>query len=249
MSHDESLSHDRLFYELKHEVGNPLTLILSRMGLLQLGSRGCPLCSPLVSDTVDTIRFAVDRICALIDEHQHYFDHFKDCSFEKVLIRIVIEDSIQLCQQALSQAEVKLRVIPSWDNPVFSAEICCRRIQLSQVLVNLICNSIDAVRGFVDRWVEIEVKESENGIELAVSDSGNGIPNLVQDEIFKPYFSTKSGGSPRGLGLAIARRIVKLHHGTLKIDPTSEHTRFVVGLPRDPERKNTKNETHSQNQD
>jgi two-component system sensor histidine kinase PilS (NtrC family) len=67
-------------------------------------------------------------------------------------------------------------------------------------------------------------------IALEVVDQGQGIPRQVQDRLFEPFTTTKTGGS--GLGLAIAHRAIEAHRGVILVDTSERGTRFIVLLPR-----------------
>jgi signal transduction histidine kinase len=90
------------------------------------------------------------------------------------------------------------------------------RVHLSQVLLNLIINGMDALQASkgLAKSVVIEAERSETGqIEVAVTDSGPGISPDVIDRVFDPFFTTKAGGM--GMGLTISRTIVEAHGGRL----------------------------------
>jgi two-component system sensor kinase FixL len=89
------------------------------------------------------------------------------------------------------------------------------RVQISQVLLNLVVNAMDAMQGITaSRRVLIEARGASNGgLELCVSDSGPGIAPQRLEEIFNPLFTTKPGSL--GLGLALSRTIVEAHGGRL----------------------------------
>jgi C4-dicarboxylate-specific signal transduction histidine kinase len=105
-----------------------------------------------------------------------------------------------------------------------------RRVQISQVLLNLISNSFDAVVEQSDRWIELKVVAGPQQIELSVADSGPTIPADVRARLFEPFFTTKFGNKGTGLGLSISRGIAEDHGGSLRLDegPT---TRFLLNLP------------------
>jgi two-component system sensor histidine kinase AtoS len=112
------------------------------------------------------------------------------------------------------------------------------RVQMEQVFDNLIINAVHAMSDGGFLTIEAAVEQTASGasdrrsavLEVKVGDSGPGIPPEVLDRIFDPFFTTKEGGT--GLGLAVARRIVRQHNGTLQVDSwLGIGTIFQVTLP------------------
>jgi C4-dicarboxylate-specific signal transduction histidine kinase len=91
-------------------------------------------------------------------------------------------------------------------------------------------NSIDAVEALPERWIQISARKDQDRIFIEVTDSGHGISQAVREKIFEPFFSTKPMGQGTGLGLGISKRLIEAHHGNLRLDDKSEHTRFVIDL-------------------
>jgi signal transduction histidine kinase len=89
------------------------------------------------------------------------------------------------------------------------------RIQLQQVILNLVVNGIDAMRDTQgeNRIISIRTSRIENLAELSVSDRGPGIPEDKLKEVFNPFFTSKAEGM--GMGLSIARTIIEAHHGLI----------------------------------
>jgi signal transduction histidine kinase len=89
------------------------------------------------------------------------------------------------------------------------------RIQLQQVILNLVVNGIDAMKDTPseNRIISIRTSRVEKFAELSVSDRGPGIPDDKLKEVFEPFYTSKSGGM--GMGLSIARTIVEAHHGLI----------------------------------
>jgi len=139
----------------------------------------------------------------------------------------VVADTLELCSKRISEQGITLTVgtVPA------GLAVECRPVQLTQVLMNLVSNAYDAVASAPERWVKIDVGASEGDVELSVTDSGPGIPEAVREHIFEPFFTTKSQRGT-GLGLSLSGGLVQAHHGTLELDPTSAHTRFVLRIPR-----------------
>ena len=89
------------------------------------------------------------------------------------------------------------------------------RIQLQQVILNLVVNAIDAMRDTPSggRIIRIRTSRVEKFAQLSVSDRGQGIPEDKMTEIFEPFFTSKPEGM--GMGLSIARTIIEAHDGLL----------------------------------
>jgi signal transduction histidine kinase len=106
------------------------------------------------------------------------------------------------------------------------------RVQLQQVMMNLMMNSIDAMKD-VDGTRELAIKSQRTGNEqltVCVSDSGVGLPSQQADQIFHAFFTTKPHGI--GMGLAICRSIVESHSGRLwAADNSPRGASFHLILP------------------
>ncbi len=127
---------------------------------------------------------------------------------------------------ARAQTEIELEVAQGME-PVYADPI-----QLQQVLVNLVSNAIDASQGLprARRRVVVAASSGEQGAEIAVIDSGHGMSAERLARIFEPHYSTKPEGL--GIGLNIARSIVRTHGGELSATPNSVHgVTFRVVLP------------------
>ena len=103
-----------------------------------------------------------------------------------------------------------------------------------QVLVNLLLNAIDAVRGLPEgeRRIGMEATATPEGrLLMTVTDSGPGVPAEVRDRIFEPFFTSKAPGQGTGLGLSLAYGLVREAGGTLSLLPTAQGAAFRVDLP------------------
>ncbi|MGY3362453.1 signal transduction histidine kinase [Bradyrhizobium sp. GM0.4] len=98
------------------------------------------------------------------------------------------------------------------------SHICANRIQIQQVLVNLIRNSLEEVASVPQAKIDIVTHQIGNQqIEISVADNGRGVVLHVIDKLFQPFVSTRHDGM--GLGLAICRSIVESHNGKLWYEP------------------------------
>lgn len=96
--------------------------------------------------------------------------------------------------------------------------LCADESLLTLVLTNIIRNACEAVEGKPDALVRVVASESNSSPYIQVSDNGPGIPESIREDVFLPFFTTKSDGS--GIGLCLSRQIMLLHGGDLKLLPT-----------------------------
>lgn len=98
--------------------------------------------------------------------------------------------------------------------------------QLTQVVLNILKNSFEAVQDVPDPKVEVTVADMDSSLEIRIQNNGPEIPKDLIDEIFVPFFTTKEDGS--GIGLSLSKQIMRLHGGALKVHSTPSATTFVI---------------------
>ena len=107
------------------------------------------------------------------------------------------------------------------------------RVQLQQVIMNLIMNGADAMSSVTDRPRVLRIGskvDDEGSIQVTIRDSGTGIDEAIRNRIFDPLFTTKPTGM--GMGLSICRSIVEAHGGRLWASPSTPHgTDFQFTIP------------------
>jgi signal transduction histidine kinase len=129
----------------------------------------------------------------------------------------------------LESSQVILRSEFAEDLPLVKGD----RIQLQQVILNLIRNASDAMREIDDRQRELAIKTANtepDGVLVAIQDSGPGIDSTKLDRIFDAFYTTKPDGL--GMGLSVCRTIVEAHGGKLSATAARPHgTIFQFTLP------------------
>lgn len=145
---------------------------------------------------------------------------------ELVNAKIIIDETLSLCIEHFRNEGITLECEIYDDLPVR-----CRRVQISQVILNLLTNSFFAVSNQNRKLIRILAKRESGMVELAVEDSGPGVPLEIREKIFEPFFTTKPVGKGTGLGLSIAASLVRDHGGDIILDEGAPCTRFVMRLP------------------
>lgn len=106
----------------------------------------------------------------------------------------------------------------------------CDAEMLEQILINLIKNAHDALRGRSDGKIEVKARATDSAVSIVVWDNGVGIPPEAQDKIFIPFYSTKNNGS--GIGLSLCRQMMHRMDGTIEVSSRAENTSFTLVFPR-----------------
>jgi signal transduction histidine kinase len=108
--------------------------------------------------------------------------------------------------------------------------------RLRQVIVNLLLNAVQALKG--QGKIQIELSAADSGAFISVDDSGPGIPDSQKESVFDPFYSTKESGKGTGLGLAICRKLIEEHGGHIEaLDSSLGGARFTILLPCDMQKK------------
>jgi signal transduction histidine kinase len=154
---------------------------------------------------------------------------FRKSEAEKtqLYLREVVADVVRMVRSDSMLRNVSLAFEP----PAERIRLAGDRIQLQQVILNLVLNAFDAVSENEDlREVSISMSANKDEARVAVRDSGNGIDPVAIEHIFEPFFTTKPKGM--GMGLAIARSIIKAHGGEISARRNPDRgSTFEIVLP------------------
>ena len=214
---------------LAHELNQPLTAILSNaqaaLAFMARGGDDVDLAElkEILRDIVDEDKRAgevIQRLRLLLRKGEVQ-KHPLDMN-EVVLDVLKLARSDLLNHSVMVDTELAPQVPP----------VLGDRVQLQQVLLNLVLNACDAMAGNADRDRSLVVRsEGENGMaHVSVIDCGQGIPADGLDRVFEPFFTTKAHGM--GLGLAVCRTIVTAHGGTLAAKNNADRgATFHMRLP------------------
>jgi signal transduction histidine kinase len=155
---------------------------------------------------------------------------FKKGTPERTLVDVndLIREMIVLLQSETTRYSISVRTELASDLP----EVMGDRVQLQQVLMNLLLNGMDATKDVdATRELIINSRRAEDGqVMVSISDTGVGLPPHQADQIFNSFFTTKPHGT--GMGLRISRSIVESHGGSLwAADNSPRGASFFLSLP------------------
>ena len=152
---------------------------------------------------------------------------------EPVDLNEATREVIALSLSDLQRNRVILRAELANDLP----PVPCDRVQVQQVILNLLRNASDAMIGVEDRPRQLLIRsEREDGdsIRVTVRDAGVGLDRQAIDKLFDAFYTTKSGGM--GIGLCVSRSIIERHHGRLWAEPNDgPGATFLFSIPLGPE--------------
>ncbi len=142
----------------------------------------------------------------------------------------IVKETLDIMTATLGNLEIQ--VISDLDPNI--PDICCDDQQIRQVMVNILSNAIEAMKGRGRLSVRTRsfTRNGRTWVSIEIADTAGGIDQEILPNIFNPFFSTKDIGT--GLGLAVCHKIVLAHHGSIEVDNRpGEGTRFVIKLPQD----------------
>jgi len=207
---------------LAHELNNPIGIISSRAELMLLEAESAPL-SPDVAEDLRVIHRHAQRV-ARIAQGLLSFSRHSPGERGRVDLNQVVDETLLLVEKMIVKDGITLRRALAPSLP----QIWGDANALQQVVMNLVTNARDAVRGGGEISVATSAAaEPPGGVQLTVRDTGPGIPPEILPRIFDPFFTTKAEGT--GLGLSISYGIVREHQGTVDVQSApGKGTTFVL---------------------
>lgn len=195
---------------LAHEINQPLAAILSY-------ARGCERRLSNGND-LDGVRAGVERIAAQAERAGAIVKRMRDFVRKNPSRQVPVDpaailvDALALFEPSAQGRQVRIDV----DVPSSLPTIRADRLQLEEVLLNLLQNALEAVSSQQNRRIAVRACVVEHAIRISVTDNGPGVAPGAVPLLFEAFFTTKAEGL--GLGLSLSRTIVEAHGGNLNVD-------------------------------
>jgi signal transduction histidine kinase len=176
-----------------------------------------------IAKLIDEIEISTRRISYLVQAVKEY-SYMDQAAMQEVDLRQGLENTLTILNHKFKNG---ITVIREYDESL--PRICAYSGELNQIWTNLMANAIESMHGKGELRVRT-ARELER-VLVEIGDNGPGIPSEVLPHIFEPFFTTKGVGEGTGLGLDTACRIVRNHHGEIRVTSHRGDTRFQVYLP------------------
>jgi two-component system C4-dicarboxylate transport sensor histidine kinase DctB len=195
---------------LAHEYNQPLAAIRSyadnALQLLALAKEED------VQDNLRRITGLTERMADLTKTLRS-FAHKSKVSEEVVPLSAIMDEMIILLSPQAKKQAVELIVTA----PSVPVSVLAGQLRLSQVIINVVTNAMDAVKDSAVQRVEVYWYQHDKEAVIAIKDTGQGIPEDVKDKMFTPFFTTKGVGAGLGLGLFIVYNMIKEFRGSIEV--------------------------------
>lgn len=214
----EGLAWEKLTRILTHEIMNSLAPVTSISGTL-LNSKGN---AEVLQQGLETIHGTSDRLMKFVDSFRSV-TRIPLPKKEPFYLLELFNEAVPL----IAPGDIRLVLAVDPKDTMIYAD----RVQLQQVVVNLLKNAVEACSlRDGERWIELRSHIApDERVHIEISNNGGAIPADVAENIFTPFFTTKRDGS--GIGLAVSKQIIRLHGGTLSLSQNSnDRVTFLIVL-------------------
>jgi C4-dicarboxylate-specific signal transduction histidine kinase len=206
---------------IAHEINNPLQSLSLQMFVMKDKYEHSDM-----HDHFHKMDHMIQRMAFMVQGLRDLSRKEAESTMEEFLFSDTLDEVLTLSSDNIMASGIQLSI-----NGDSQLKTKGHSVQISQILINLLNNSIHAVRDLEEKWIKIDVRSKSSFLQISVTDSGRGISQTISQKIMEPFFTTKGLGQGTGLGLSISRSIAEKNHGKLYYDSASERTRFVLLLP------------------
>jgi len=211
---------------LAHQLNQPLTAIGSYVEGSLLRLHGTEPKAADLEDALRKIEGQARRAGEIVQDVRHYL-RGAEARFRPTAINTLLHSVLPARTAVDADPPCRVDLDLAEDLP----EVPCDPIPLQECLLNLVNNAVQAAneRGPGEGRVEVVTRARDGDVEVVVRDNGPGIPVGMEEEIFRPLFTSKEEGT--GLGLAICRSVVEGHGGRLWVEDNRPGAAFHITLP------------------
>ena len=212
---------------IAHELNNPLQVLNNYMELVSVRARKIDHKEEF-ADIVKNSKNTIFRMARIIQTMLSFVKSRRNSTIEEVTLLVLIDDTLMLLSERLANYGGTFKTQWDIDNQL---TVSCNPVEVSQVLINLISNAIDASRSNESPQVDLIIQQDNKELIFTVRDNGEGIPDELLSKVKDPFFTTKEGGKGTGLGLFIGHQVAERMGGKLDYNRDSNFTLFSLTIP------------------
>jgi len=210
---------------ISHELMNSLTPIRAlSQNLLQIVDQ-----EKLEEDDFDDIKSSISTIINRSDHLQVFVENYRKLAMlptptkQMTPINLLLEDCMRIMNPILKAENIEL--VNEISSP---RSILIDKSQIEQVIINLITNSVYALKEKAEKKMFLSSCTDNNRFFITISDNGKGIDEEIREKVFLPFFTTRKDGA--GIGLTLSKNIIEAHGGYLSYQTDEDKTSFVICL-------------------
>lgn len=218
----EKLAWNNLMKVISHELLNTLTPVNSLIQNLEYIANQDVIEKEDQQDMKESLMIINSKskqLLNFVDDYRQVAELPKPV-FRNISLKDITESALNFLKSEFEKNQIT--VINSLENFTISAD----EKMIGRCLINLYLNAIYAVSGSAEKTIKTEIKMQNKRIVLSVEDNGTGVQKEIQNKIFLPFFTTRSGGS--GIGLTLSKSIIEAHKGYLNYKPLEQGSRFEI---------------------
>jgi C4-dicarboxylate-specific signal transduction histidine kinase len=197
-------------YSFAHELSQPLTAILMDTHAIKSGLQTGAVNAQEISNSIEDIERSATRTAQLVDRIRNFIRPTQS-QYGLVDLKVLVHDVQHLLSHDIRSQGVRFE----WDFDESKCVVCGDKVQLSQIVLNVYRNAIQAMAHSTVRIINVSIDRDEQRVFLRVHDSGAGLDESLKTKVGQPFFTTKEDGL--GVGLSISKTIAEMHSGSLTI--------------------------------
>ena len=214
---------------MAHELNQPLNIIKMAAKNIERKSKKGNLNNDILVEKIQNIDEQIERATEIIDHMRIYGrkDAGENTTFN---ICEAIQSVVKMLTPQFNHRGITINTITNTDGNLM---VSGKRIQLEQVITNLMTNARDAMEenNIVKPTITINTLVEQNSLIIQIADNGGGIPENILNRIFEPFFTTKEVGKGTGLGLSISHQIIKDMNSTIACENSEDGAIFTIKTP------------------
>lgn len=210
---------------IAHEINNPLAISLSRLMLIKKKVSQLNIDHSPIDAEIDLVEKSLGRIGKIVKNMRSLVRNSTQDPLQKESMNQLIQNILDIAMIGIQKFNITVQF-----EECVQTDLVCNSIEIEQVLINFLQNSVDAIKELEEKWIHLRLFDDQDYVYVSVTDSGRGIAPEIIEKMSQPFFTTKQIGHGTGLGHSISRAIVQRHQGSIKYVSTSTNTQFLIAL-------------------